>query len=135
MIELISQAFSANITYALLDMFTLEVILTILFKSKESGIDINLGLNNTRNTRLYVIGFVISGVIFFLVSNVLQNPLTSLLMALGWPVHVIALGMFGLVTFWVAKIMLSRSWRNTMVKASLFVIVASVLALVLAWII
>ena len=122
MIEIISEAFSANLAYALIDMLILEVILTLIFKSRKE-MHLNLGLNDTRNTRLYVIGFVIAGLIFFLISNTLQNPITTLLFALGWKVHVIALGLFGLITFWVSKIMLSRSFKHPMVKASLIVFI------------
>src|SRR3989338_3239510 len=130
MIEIFSYDFSAALSYALLDIFILEVILTVVFRNGKD-LHFNIGLNDTRNTRAYVIAFGIAGLIFFLVSNTLQNPVTLFLLSFWWRVHVIALGLFGLVTFWVAKIMLSRSWKHSMVKASLIIFVASLVTLII----
>ena len=136
MIEgLIDKIIVANVAYALMDMFVLELIISLVFRTNENGLHVNLVVNNTRNTRLYVLAFVFIGVLFFAVSNAFQNPIIKLLATLGWQLYILTIGLFGIVTFWVAKVILGKNWRNPMVVAGLIISVLTFLILVVDYIV
>lgn len=125
----------ASIAYALIDMFFLELLITMIFRTNQNGLHVNLGINNTRNTKSYALAFVILGMMFFAISNALQNPITNLLLFLGWKLYPVTIGLFGLVTFWVAKIILQKSWKNSMVIGSLIVFSASLITIIVSYLV
>ncbi|GBE20553.1 hypothetical protein BMS3Abin17_01294 [archaeon BMS3Abin17] len=121
-----------SLNYALIDVIFIEVIIFTLFKINDrNAIKIGSNKGKFKESEWFVFGFMIVSIIFFYLSNLLQNWAILQLTSLKWWLLLILLGLSLLSTLFLAKCMLGRKWRFRLVLYPLILLIITILTAVL----
>ncbi len=104
----------ANLDLALIDLFFLEILLSLFFHIDKAGnvkvtLDWLFGISKIRVTEFFVFPFILFGLIIFFISNFFQGKITLFLVGyFGYSLIFLFLGLLTFVIFYVSFVIVGR---------------------------
>jgi len=109
----------AMICYAIIDMIGAEIILSAIVNvDEDNNVKLTFGGNEFKSTVVFVLAFLLAGIIFYAISNYAQDFVVSKLQTLGMKIIPLFFFLWGFGAFYASKIILSRRWGNVAVMVS-----------------
>lgn len=127
----------ATVVYGLVDLLFVEIGLSLFFKKEKKGhVKSHLfpKLKNDKRMSLYTWAFVVYGLIFFVFSNLVQEPVVSKFMLLEWRLFVFFFVILAFDIYWIARTISSKRKPFGLLRTSSTVLFVSVAIWILSYV-